>query len=509
MEAALADVPGQAVPGAGRFRVGWPTWTAAAVLVVAIAAGLTWRASGPPVGHISRVAVMPFQTSPTDQGAAYLADSVPRELTSLVGQIGAIKVIPWTYMRRFDAASPPTLTDVANRTGADAVVQGFVQRVPNAAGEAGQSVQVNVEVFHAATGAMLWRSSFRRDIGDFFALQAAIARELAGRINVVLGRREEMLLAKSRHVSADAMQDYLKARERLELDMDLRAAITLFLQAIEKEPQFAEAYAGLSSCYALESAYFGMVPSDVAFERAAAASNRAIDIDPELAEGWSTRAFARFTLEWNWAGAEADFRRALELGPESVGVLQDYSNYLADRGRHDEAIAAARRAEDRSPLSAQSSRAVGWALYMAHRYDEAIQQLRHALEIEPEHVPSHTLLGRALMLAGREAEGLQELQRPGTNLLMLAAAHAQAGNRVDALRILDEARAPGASRPANPYHVALVHVALGDAASALDSLEQAYRERASALVAMGVDPMLDPIRAEPRFQALMAQMNLP
>jgi TolB-like protein len=514
MQTALAELQGPAVPVPGsRFRLtSWRVLATAAVLAVAIGSGIwAWRgrgreASPADLGHVSRLAVMSFQNESPDEAAAYLADSVPQGLASLLGEFGAVKVIPWTYMKRFDAASSTSLKDVAERTGADVIVQGSVQRIPSASPNGARSIHVNVQVFHAGTGTLLWRDSFEREIGDFFALQAAIARQVASRINVVLGRREEMLLSRTRHVSSDAMEDYLKGRDLLETNMDVTGALKLFLQAVGKEPEFAEAYAWLSSCYALQSAYFEEVPSEVALQRALEASNRAIQIDPNLAEGWSTRAFARFTLEWNWPGAEADFQKALELGPQSVAVLGDYSNYLANRGRTDEAIAAARLGEDHAPMSVAASRAVGWALYMARRYDDTIQQLRHGLTIEPNHKPSHTLLGRALMLTGRTSEGLEELQQWGT-LGMRAAAFAQVGNRAEALRLLDEARS--ATPPEDPYHVALVYVALADAPSALDALEQGYRERTSAMVTMGVDPMLDPIRSEPRFQALLARMRLP
>jgi TolB-like protein len=463
-------------------------------------------AAGAP-GDISVLAVLPFQNLSADAGEAYLASAVPMELTARLGRIGALKVVPWTFMKRFGELTPQSLKDIRQRTGADAVVEGSVLAMPGGTGDE-RPVQVRVQVYEASTGTQLWSSSFERSLSDFFPLQAEIAAEIANRVHVVLAAREQGLLSASRQVAAPAMEDYLRARQRLEGEMDLDGAIDLFQRAIRSAPDFAEAYVGLSSCYALQSAYFGHVPAPVATTRALDASNRAIELDARLPEGWAARAFVRFALEGNWAAAEADFTRAMELGPMSVDVLETYSTYLTDRGRHDEAIAISRQAEERAPFSAAASRQVAWAYYMARQFDNAIRQSRRTLEIEPGYVPARTVLARALLFTGRFTEGITELEALGRDYEhTLALGYAMAGRRDDAERLLNRILSSSYDRPVVAYAVALVYVALKDGAHAMDWLETAYRERQSSLTELSVDPMLDPIRSNEPFRAFVARVN--
>ena len=265
---------------------------------------------------------------------------------------------------------------------------------------------------------------------------------------------------------------------------------------------------GLAWCRALESAYFGSAPWDVALQRTLVASDRAIELDPEMPEGWAVRAFARFALEGNWSAAESDFQRALELGPTSADVLQSYSNYLTDRARHAEAIETSRKAEDRAPFSVAASRQVAWAYYMARQFDNAIRQARRTLEIEPGYVPARTVLARALLFAGKPAEGISELQAVGRDYEhMLALGYAMAGRRGDATRLLATILSPAYDRAAAPYEVALVHAALGNQSQAVDALEAAYAAKDASMTELAVDPMLDPLRDNPRFIALLDRVS--
>jgi serine/threonine-protein kinase len=506
---------------------GWGTrqWVLAIAALVAITAALVlaatlWRtgggasepgtsaAAGVP-GQISVLAVLPFQNLSTDPDEAYLASAVPMELTARLGHIGAVKVVPWTFMKRFDVSGQRSLKDVAERTGAGAIIEGSVQRAPARAGAADRPVQVHVQVYQAGAGTLLWSASFERDIGNFFALQQDIAREVAARIHVVLASREQTQISRSRVVPADAMEYYLNARYAFDVRMDINTSVDLLQRAVQIAPGFAEAYASLASSYALESAYFQAVSSAEALRRALDASSRAIAIDPNLADAWGARAFARFALEWNWPDAESDFRHALEIDPTSVDALIGYSDYLSDRARHAEAIDTARRAEARVPLSAWASRQVAYAYYMAHQYDNAIRQLHRTLDIEPRYAPAHTLIGRAYLLAGRTEEGVAALAAAGDDYqLMLALGYAMAGRRDDARRLLAAAVSPSSTRPVIPYEMALVHIALGDTDRAIDWFETAFREKDPSMTALAIDPMVDPIRSDPRVAALLTRLRL-
>jgi TolB-like protein/tRNA A-37 threonylcarbamoyl transferase component Bud32 len=458
-------------------------------------------------GSVAIMAVLPFQNLSNDPREAYLANAVPMELISRLGQVGALKVVPWTFIKKFEGTGHASLQDVARRTGADVVVEGAVMLLPGVS-DGSRPVQVRVQLFKASTGGLIWSGSFERNLGDFFALQGQIAREVAGRLNVVLAAREQVSISSARKVPVGAMEDYLNARQLLE-QVDLEGAATLFLRAIAAAPRFAEAYIGLSSAYALQSAYFGSVPSTIALKRALDASNHAIAIDNSLAEAWASRAFARFALEWNWPDAESDFRRALELGPTSADVLDAYSNYLTDLGRHAEAIEASRQAEERAPLSAAASRQVAWAYYMAHQYDDAIQQVRRTFAIEPGYLPARTVMGRALLFQGKAAEGVKELEACGRDYEhMLALGYAKAGRREEAERLLESILSPSHDRAPVPYEVAMVYVALGDTERAIQWLESGFRVKDSWMTELGVDPGFDSIRADGRFRRLLLQMGL-
>ena len=467
-----------------------------------------WSGSSAPIqGRVAMLAVLPFENLTADDREAYLANAVPMELTARLGQIAALKVVPWTFMRQFGTRLQGSLKDVAKRIGADAVVEGSVQLVPGGPDDT-RPVRVRVQVYEASTGGLLWSGAFERSLGDFFDLQAQIAQEVTSRVHVVLADREQALVLRSRQVTAQAMEDYLAGRQLQKVQMDIHGASEAFQRAIRAAPAFAEAYVGLSLCYTLESAYYLNVPSTVALPRALDASNRAIALDAGLPEAWSARAFARFALEGNWAAAESDFRRALQLGPESVDVLGDYSNFLTDRGRHREAIDVSRKAEERAPFSAAASRQVAWVYYMARDFDNAIRQARRALTIEPGYVPARTVLGRALLFRGQFAEGISELEAVGPEYDgMLAAGYAMAGRRDDAERLIERMLSPVYDRPVIAYLIALTFVALHEDARAMEWLETAVRDRTASLTELSVDPMLDPIRSNPRFQSWAAQLD--
>jgi tetratricopeptide (TPR) repeat protein len=368
---------------------------------------------------------------------------------------------------------------------------------------------LSVQVFYPSTGGLLWSATFERNMSDFFELHAQLAKEIAGRLNVVIGRREEALVSRFRHVPPDAMEDYLTAHNLVDVQLDLARAIQLFLRATQRAPDFAEAFVGLATCYSLESAFFGALPSGVALERAVLAANRAIAIDPLMPEAWAERAFARFALERNWQAAEADFSHAIELDPNASAVQERYSNYLTIRGRHDEAIAAARKAEERAPLSTTASRQVAWAYYMAGEFDEAIQQLHRTLAIEPDYLPALTLLGRAYLLKDMNAPALEVLKGVGQDQAMkLALAYARSGRRTDAEVLLRDAQSPTYPVAVAPYEIALVYSALGQTDEAVRWLERAFERSDPAVVQIAVDPLLSTLRSDHRVQTVIKKLNL-
>ena len=497
---------------------GWrPTRTITIValgLALVAAAGwfLTRRASAPAAGfagEVSTIAVLPFQNITGNSDEDYLGQAVSLELTARLGQIGAIKVVPWTFMRQF--ASPKvSFSDVGARTGADAVIEGAVEVGSQGANDPARPVRVRVQLYQASTGDLLWTASFARDMGDFLALQADIARDVAARINVVLAARERIGVSRARRVAPAAMELYLKARQSLESYADdFQTAIGLFERTIQIEPGFAEAHAGLASAFALQSAYSGSVNSAEGFRRTIQASERALAVDPDLPEAWSARAFAKLALAWDWPGAASDFQKALELDRESPTVHGDYANYLTIVGRHSDAIRESLLAEARVSFSPLHSRKVAWAYYMARNYDAAIAQLHKVLALDSGYQPARTLLARAYVLKGQYADGVREMRAAATgNEAMLAQVYATAGMHDEARRTLTDVLAPSYQFPRRPYHIALVYAALGEADACFEWLERGFVQRDANMAHLAVDPVLDPVRSDPRLKNLLERMRL-
>jgi TolB-like protein/tetratricopeptide (TPR) repeat protein len=505
-------------PAIAPTRGGWPRarkLTAVALGLVALAGVALWlfsrQSTSTPAGapRVSTIAVLPFQNATGNPDEDYLGQAVSLELTARLGQIGAIKVVPWSFMKQFAGRNVLT-NQVADRTGADAVIEGAVELGPRTGPDADRPVRLRVQMFQAGTGDLLWTRSFARDMGDFFALQADIARDVAGSINVVLAARERAMVSRARRVAPGAMELYLKARQSLEsYEDDFKTAIRLFERTIEIEPRFAEAHAGLASAFALQSAYSGLVSSSEGLRRTLDASARALAVDSDLPEAWSARAFAKLALGWDWSGAASDFQRALELDRESPTVRGDYANYLTIVGRHREAIRESLFAETRASLSPLHSRKVAWAYYMARDYDAAIAQLHKVIALDSEYQPARTLLARAYVLDGRMDEAIREMKAaaPG-NEAMLAQVYAATGMRDEALRTLSDVLAPSYRFPRRPYHVALVYAALGDRDRTFEWLERAFAEKDANMAHLAVDPALDSMRGDPRFKRLLARMQL-
>ncbi len=502
-------------PQTGRWR---PVYT---VVLAALAIGLvvgaaTWfmtgrTAPGAAGGdtRMSTLAVLPFQNITGNPEEDYLGQAVSLELTARLGQIGAIKVVPWSFMKQF-SASNVSFSDVGARTGAGAIIEGAVEVAPRTADGAPRPVRVRVQLYQAGTGDLIWAASFARDMGDFFALQAEIAHDVAARINVVLAARERVAVSRARRVSPAAMELYLKGRQSLESYADeFQTAVSLFERTIQIEPGFAEAHAAMASAFALQSAYSGSVDSAEGLRRTLDASARALAIDPELSEAWSARAFAKLALGWDWDGAAADFQRALELDRESPAVHGEYANYLTIVGRHEEAIRESLLAEGRVSFSPLHSRKVAWAYYMARNYDGAIAQLHKVLALDSGYQPARTLLARAYVLKGQFDDGVREMKAAATgNEAMLAQVYAAAGLRDDAVRTLNEVLAPSYQFPRRPYHIALVYAALGDADACFEWLERGFQQKDANMAHLAVDPGIDSMRGDPRFASLLQRMRL-
>jgi tetratricopeptide (TPR) repeat protein len=317
-------------------------------------------------------------------------------------------------------------------------------------------------------------------------------------------------------VDADAYKLYLQGREhwisRHNAD-DLQTAVDLFRQSIRQDPTYARSYAGLADSYILLTGNYGrFLPAEGA-ALGIAAAGKAIELDPSLAEPHASMAYVRYYLQWEWAEAEREFKRALELNPSSATTHDWYGDFLSSMGRDEEAILVTRRAVELDPLSLAVNRGAAWPLFFARRYPEAIAQLQKTLNLDSTYVAARSLLGRVHLETGQYAEGLAELQEAErrTNVYryraLLAHGYARAGQRDTAVKLLEEIKRPPAGQFVPPYDIALIYAALGDDQQALDWLERGYRERDATMVNLRHDMRFDRLARNPRFVALVARMQ--
>ncbi len=511
LERVARRVGRKTVPGLSRARL----WIASAIAGAAILTLLGYRFWRRPESaaypSIRTIGVLPFENVSGNPEENYLAAALPLELTSRLGQVPALKVVPWTFMSRYREKST-SLGQIRQESGADAVLEGAVALVPREPGGPRTLVRIQAQLFDTGTGVLLWSESLERELGSFLRVRGEIAQRIAGLVRVELAQGERLQIASTRDVHPEAMAHYLRGREELEerSEESLRRAVEHFESAVERDPRFAEAYVGLAEAYPLLSAYWGVMSSGRAYELSVQATERALAIDDTIGEAWASQAFAHYALAWDWQKAREGFQRALSLAPHAAEVHHWYADYLSSIGHHEEALVHSRLAESRSPLSSVYGRRVAWALYFARRYNEAIDQLNKILKTHPDFVPAKTLLARALVQRGRYEEAVAELQTVGdTYSAMLAQVHATAGRREEARAVLEKLLAGKTADPVLPFEVALVYAALGEADPAMEWLEKGFQGHDANMVNVKTSPILDSLRGDERFEDLLQRMAFP
>jgi serine/threonine-protein kinase len=461
-----------------------------------------------PTARIESIAVLPLVNLSGDPEQEFFTDGMTEALIASLAQIRALRVISRTSAMQYKGAKQP-LPEIARALNVDAIVEGGVLR-------SGERVRVTANLIEAATDRHLWSKSYERDVGDVLALQGTIARAIADEVRIEITPREQRRLATGRAVDPAAYEPYLKGRYcwNRRTVPELRRGIEFFQQAIEADPTYAEAYAGLADSYNILADMSAMRPSE-GFAIARAAAERALEIDDQLAEAHTSMGFLRTFHEWNWSGAEESYRRALAINPGYATAHQWHAEFLVTQARFDEALTEARRAHTLDPLAFILGTTVGDVLFFSRRYDEAIAQLRATVEMEPRFLPAHNDLGRALAQRGDYDESIAEFQTAsrlaGSDPKASAGlAHvlALAGRHDEARAILADMEARAATGLVSINAIAVIHVALGELEGGITWIERAFQERDRALVWAKVHPRLDPLRSDPRFQAVLARMGL-
>jgi len=487
--------------------------TAAAAFLTAVAAIGFWFYSrqAPVTPSGKSIAVLPFENLSEEKGNAYFADGVQEEILTRLSKVADLKVIARTSTQRYKSA-PANLREIAEQLGVANVLESSVQK-------AADQVRVNVQLINAATQAHLWAESYDRKLTDIFAVESDIAKTIADTLQAKLTSSEKNAIAKRPTANPEAYELYLKGLFfwNKRTGADLRTAIEYFNQALGKDPSYALAYVGLADSYSLLYFYGGTASPADSFPQAKAAAKKALALDDKSAEAHTSLEYVLENYDFDVEQSLKEFERAIQLNPNYATAHHWVANgVLSALGQFDRAITEGKRAAELDPLSLIINANLGEDYFYARRYDDAIAQLRKTLEMDPRFYYTHWNLGEVLQLTGQLNEAIAEYRKAVELnddpyvLAVLGQAYARKGQREEAQKILSRLTEEAKSRYAHAYSFALIYLALGDKARAIDEMERAYRERAgSDVLLIKVDPMLDDLRGNPRFEALVQKVFAP
>ena len=455
------------------------------------------------------IAVLPFDNLSRDPDNAYFCEGVQDEILTRLAKVADLKVISRTSTQHFKSA-PDNLPQIAKQLGVAHIVEGSVQK-------AGDSVRVNVQLINAMTDAHLWADTYDRKLTDIFAIESEIAKSVAENLKVRLNGRAEEVLAARPTENPEAHELYLKGRYlwNRRNTASLRKAADYFQQAIDLDPNYALAYAGLADVHSILPIYAGTAPkNDV--PKALAAARKAVELDSNLAEAHTSLGNA-LLFNAQLQLAEQEFRRALELNPNYATAHQWLAECLQGQGRFPESLAENERAHELDPLSLIINASYASSLSGVGRYHDAVKQARKALELDPDLVPGHEILGQTYEEEGKLDEAIAEYHKANeltatpANFAMLAHAYAKTGRVTETRRILDKLSDLSTQEYVGAYPLAIVHLALGEKDEALRLLEQSFVERDILLQGLfgsiKIDKRLDPLRNDPRFQKLIERFD--
>ena len=451
------------------------------------------------------IAVLPFDNLSRDPDNAYFAEGVQDEILTRLAKVADLKVISRTSTQHFKSA-PENLPEIAKQLGVTNILEGSVQK-------ANDQVRVNVQLINAMTDAHVWADTYDRKLTDIFAVESEIAKTIAETLQAKLTGAEKSSIAKAPTANPEAYELYLKGRFfwNKRTGADLRKAIDYFNQAIAKDPNYALAYVGLADSYLLLSSYAAVSPAE-SLPPARSALKKALELDDSLAEAHASFGLLA-TLELDLHRAINELKRAVELKPNYATAHHWLALAHLTLAQFDSAISEAKRAIELDPLSLVINADTSWIYFSARRYDEAEAQVRKTLEIGPQFFLAHYYLGEVLQFKGRLSEAIAEFQKAFElnndpfSLAMLGQGYARNGQKDEAQRTLARLNEEAKSHYIAPYALALVQIALGDKDHAIEELERAYSEgETNYLFAIKVDPMLDNLRGDPRFEALVQKV---
>ena len=452
------------------------------------------------------VAVLPFLNLSADAENEYFADGITEDVIAHLSKIQALKVISRTSVMPFKRRQH-SLKEIGTTLGATTLLDGSIRHV-------GDRVRIVAKLIDVQTDKHLWVETYDRQLTDIFAIQTDVALHIAAALKAELSPDERSRVRREPTKDLQAYQLFLQGRQWfIKYTPEAYArAIEYFDRAVARDPTFALAFSNLAMTYT-ELAEMGMMQPDIAYQRAEEASANALRLDPELGDAHCTMGYLKGVREFDWSGAEREFKRAIELSPSSADTYDYYGRLCAGLGRFDDAITLQHRAQELDPLAHRMDGVT--TLIRAGRYDQAVLEGADAVELDPGYDRARATLGWAYFLSGKQSEGLAELETAvavssGNTMWLgqLGQAYAMAGNADKARDILRELEERANTAFVSPYHIAYVYTGLGDYDRALDMLERAVATRTGPTYSIKGSFLLKQLHTHPRFRALLRQMNL-
>jgi TolB-like protein/DNA-binding winged helix-turn-helix (wHTH) protein/Flp pilus assembly protein TadD len=453
--------------------------------------------------RIQSIVVLPLENLGGDPSQEFFADGMTDELITQLAQIGGLRVISRTTAMQYKGTRK-SVPEIGRELHVDGIIEGTVFR-------SGNQVRISSQLVDARTDQHVWAQSYERDLRDILALQKDVAGGVARQIRANLLPGEQ-----PRAVNPQAYEAYLRGRHDLNAatsQADLEDSIGNFRSALGKDPQFALAYSGLALSYLALSDYY-LAPHEV-MPKAEEAARKALELDDGLSEAHDALGYVELIYRWDWRAAQQHLQRAIELNPGNALAQDHYASYLSDLGRHAEAFTTSERARELDPLSLLIQANNGLYFFLGREYDRAIEREHKALELDAKCSTCRSYLAIALAQSGRLPEALKEarlVRLPEANPLDVstaASAIAATGQRAEAEALLRRLQQLSKQRWVCPYELGTTYLALGDKKQALRELENAYQAHSICMVWAKDDPRLDPLRSEPRFQAILQRMSFP
>ena len=490
-----------------------PRWGLPVVVIfllvgVSVVAYYTWMKRAGHEVKVRSIAVLPFKPLVADNRDEPLEMGMCDALITRLSGLNQLVIRPTSSVVQYNKPGQDSLS-AGRELGVDALLDGFVQK-------SGDRIRVTAQLLRISDGKHLWSGQFNENFTDIFAVEDSISQQMVEALLLNLTGEEQRQVTRHYTENVEAYQLYLKGRyfqDKMTTE-GLKKSIDYFQQTTEHDPKYARAFAGLAESYILLAVHSDMPPQDSS-QKAKTAAMRALEIDDAIAEAHTALAHVRFFYDWDWSGAESEFKRAIELSPNYPRAHNFYASYLIVMGRYQEAISEVKRAQGLAPVSLPINVQVARVFYFAREYDEAIEQCRKVLEMDPNYGGARQFLGRSYKQKRMYEEALTELQKArgflagnAEVLSLIGYTYAVSGRRIEAQTTLGELQGLSKQRYVSPYHMAMVYAGLGERDAAFLWLEKAYADREGRMTILKCAPEFDSLHADPRFPDLLRRIGL-